>query len=51
MTKTKRTWIVLLLIAVLVTAGILGWPKLERIYRDISFSWQEHTEAELRIKA
>ena len=51
MTKTKRTWIVLLLIAVLVTAGILGWPKLERIYRDITFSWQEHTEAELRIKA
>lgn len=51
MTKTKRKWIVILLAAAVVLAAlVIGWPKIERIYRDISFSWQEHTETEWKVK-
>ncbi len=51
MTKTKRNWIIVLLVAALLLAAVFfGGPRLYRLYRDISFRWGEHTEAELRVK-
>ena len=52
MTKTKRKWIVILLVAALIlAAGVIGGPRLQRLYRDISFNWTEHSETELKVKA
>lgn len=51
MTKIKRRGLVILLAAaVILTAAVTGWPRIQRIYRDISFYWTEHTEAELKVK-
>lgn len=52
MTKTKRKWLVFLLAALVVLAAVwIGWPKLQRLYRDISFGWTEHTQTEWKVKA
>ncbi len=46
----KRKWLWLILLPVVFAAGALSAPRLAAIYRDISFSWTEHTDAEWKVK-
>ena len=51
MTKTKKKLLGLVFtVLVVLLIGALSAPKLADIYRDISFYWEERTEAELKVK-
>lgn len=49
--KAKKGQMVLLFLLLLLLAALLGARQLYYLYRDVSFSWTEHTQAELEIKA
>ncbi len=49
-TKTRR-WIFLTLVLILCISALLGRTQIYYLYRDISFYFQDHTEAELAVKA
>ena len=48
MKKKKRIWLLVLLVLVILAVGV---TKLPGLYREISFYWTEHTEAEYKVKA
>lgn len=48
MKKTKRKWLMLLVVLVIVAVGI---TKLPGIWRELSFYWQDHSEAAYKVKA
>ena len=49
--KTKRTYILLFTLLSIALIALLGLEPLYHLYRDISFYWEERTEAEYEIKA
>ena len=51
MLKEKKRLIILFTILALILILVLGAKPLYNLYRDISFSWTDHSEAELAIKA
>ena len=52
MTKGKKITVILILtILALLLTGLLFGEKLEEIYRNVSFHWEERTVAELTVKA
>lgn len=51
MQTTKKKWILILIPLILVLVLVLGAKPLYNLYRDVSFAWTEHTEAELAVKA
>ena len=52
MTKGKKITVILILtILALLLTGLLFSGKLEEIYRNVSFHWEERTVAELTVKA
>lgn len=49
---TVKKWqLTLFVLLSLLLALLLGVEKFYHLYRDISFSWTEHTQAELEVKA
>ena len=47
-----KKWLKRMLTAVLVLAiALIGAVKLPHLWRELTFHWTEHTEAELRVKA
>ena len=48
--KKRTTSIALWVLAVLVLGALLAEPA-QRLWRDMSFHWEEHTVAELKVKA
>ncbi len=51
MLKEKKRLIILFTILALALILVLGAKPLYNLYRDVSFSWTDHSEAELAIKA
>lgn len=50
--KTKKKWLVPVAIACLVLlAAMLAYKPLYNLYRDVSFYWEERSEAEKSVKA
>lgn len=49
--KTKKTHIALFAILSIALLALLGAKPLYNLYRDVSFYWEERTEAEYEIKA
>lgn len=49
MKKKKFGLLVTVLLVVLI--GILSAGKIKNLYRELSFYWTEHTQAELKVKA
>ena len=48
MKKTKKKWIgIVFTLLVIAVIGTLSAGKLMDLYRDVSFYWEERTEAEL----
>ena len=51
MKKTKKKWIgIVFTLLVIAVIGTLSAGKLMDLYRDVSFYWEERTEAELKVK-
>lgn len=48
--KTKRSFLPLLILAVILAAALLAKP-VYNLYRDISFSWEERSSEAMEIKA
>lgn len=51
MKKTKVVCVITLCLLLLTLAGMLIAPVLKGFYREISFDWQERTDAEKTVKA
>lgn len=51
MQKEKTKLILIFTILALLLILVLGAKPLYNLYRDVSFSWTEHSEAELAVKA
>lgn len=51
MSKEKKRLILLFTLLALVLIMVLGAKPLYNLYRDVSFSWTDHSEAEKAIKA
>src|SRR5699024_11797743 len=49
--KKKTGLFVLLTVLAVLLIGLMGAKPLYNLYRDVSFSWVEHSQAELEIKA
>ena len=51
MNKTKKKWLgIVFTLLVVAVIGVLSAGKLMDLYRDISFYWEDRTEAELKVK-
>ena len=51
MSKSKKTLPgIVIMLLVILAVGVLSADTLVNVYREISFYWNEHTEAELKVK-
>ena len=50
-TKVKKKWLLPLVLGLVLLAGVLCARPAWYFYKDVSFAWTEHTQAEYAVKA